>query len=103
MGPQYREAVAIVARILVESAEQNDHDRLEGAVNSRLHDLGSPPDGLMLHVGYPHGRGFMIVEAWRTEDLFRSYFDQLLLPALSEAGLAAGEAEIGPAWSIAHP
>ncbi len=95
--------MAIVARILVEPAEQNDHDRLEGAINSRLHDLGGPPDGLILHVGYPHGRGFMMVEAWRTEDLFRSYFDQLVLPVLSETGLVAGEPEIGPAWSIARP
>ncbi len=84
-------------------AEQSDHDRLVSAVESRLDDLGSPPDGLMLHVGYPQGRGFMIIEAWRSEDLFRSYFDQLFLPALSEAGLVAGEAEIGPAWSIARP
>ncbi len=68
-----------------------------------MHDLGAPPDGLMLHVGYPHRGGFMIVEAWRTEDLFRSYLDQLLLPALSEAGLVAGEAEISPAWSVARP
>lgn len=45
----------------------------------------------------------MIVEAWRTEDLFRSYLDQLFLPALSEAGLVAGEAEVGLAWSIARP
>lgn len=95
--------MAIVARILVEPAEQNDHDRLDSALESRLHDLGGPPDGLMLHVGYPHGGGFMIVEAWRTEDLFRSYLDQLLLPALSEAGLVAGVAEVGPAWSIARP
>jgi hypothetical protein len=95
--------VAIVARILVEPADQVDHDRLQSAVESRLHDLGGPPDGLMVHVGHPHGRGFMIVEAWRTEDLFRSYLEELLLPALSEAGLVAGDAEIGPAWSIARP
>ena len=95
--------MAIVARILVEPAEQSDHDRLGSAVESRLDDLGGPPDGLMLHVGYPHGRGFMIIEAWRSEDLFRSYLDQLFLPALSEAGLVAGEAEISPAWSIARP
>jgi len=57
----------------------------------------------MLHVGFPHRGGFMIVEACRTEDLFRSYLDQLLLPALSEAGLVAGEAEISPAWSVARP
>jgi hypothetical protein len=95
--------VAIVARILVEPAEESDHDRLGSAVESRLDDLGGPPDGLMLHVGYPHGRGFVIIEAWRSEDLFWSYLDQLFLPALSEVGLVAGEAEIGPAWSIARP
>jgi hypothetical protein len=95
--------MAIVARILIEPAEQNDHDRLQSAVESRLQDLGRPPDGLMLHVGYPHASGFMLVEVWRTEELFRSYVDQLLLPAVAEAGLAAGEPEIGPAWSIARP
>ncbi len=95
--------MAIVAQVFVEPAEQNDHDRLESAVGSRLQDLGGPPDGLMVHVGYPHGRGFMIVEAWRSEDLFRLYFENLFLPALREAGLVAGAAEIGPAWSIARP
>ncbi len=45
----------------------------------------------------------MIVDAWRTEDLFRAFHDQLLLPALAEVGLAAAEPEIGPAWSIARP
>jgi hypothetical protein len=95
--------MAIIARILVEPADQADHDLLQNAVESRLHDLGGPPDGLMVHVGHPHGRGFMIVEAWRTEDLFRSYLDELLLPALNEVGLVAGDAQIGPAWSIARP
>jgi hypothetical protein len=95
--------VAIVARILIEPADQNDHDQFDSAVESRLHDLGGPPNGLMLHVVYPHGRGFMIVDAWRTEDLFRAFRDQLLLPALDEVGLAAAEPEIGPAWSIARP
>jgi len=99
----YLAAVAIVARILVKPADQNDHDRFERAVESRLQDMGGPPDGLMLHVAYPHGGAFMIVDAWRDGDLFRSFLDRLLLPALSEAGLVAGEPEIGPAWSIARP
>ncbi len=95
--------MAIVARILVEPAGQKDHDRLESAIESRLQDLGGPPDGLMLHVGYPQGRGFMIVEAWRNQGLFQSYLDRLLLPALGEVGLMAGDVEIAPAWSIARP
>ena len=95
--------MAVVARIVIDSAEQDDHDRLGGAVETRLQNLGGPPDGLMVHLGYPADRGFVIVEAWRTEELFRSYQEQVLGPALREAGLAAGEPETGPAWSIARP
>jgi hypothetical protein len=95
--------MAIVARILIEPAGEKDHDRLQSAVESQLQDLGGPPDGLMVHLGYPQGSGLVIIEAWRTEELFRSYMDQILLPALSQAGLAAGGPEIVPAWSIARP
>jgi hypothetical protein len=95
--------MAVIARIVIDSAEHGDHDRLEGAVETRLQDLGGPPDGLMVHLGYPTDRGFVIVEAWRTEELFRWYREQVLDPALREAGLAAREPEIGPAWSIARP
>ena len=95
--------MAVIARIVINSAEQGDHDRLGGAVETRLQDLGGPPDGLMVHLGYPADRGFVIVEAWRTEELFRWYREQALDPALREAGLAAREPEIGPAWTIARP
>ena len=79
--------MAGVARIVIDSAEQDDHDRLGGAVETRLQNLGGPPDGLMVHLGYPADRGFVIVEAWRTEELFRSYQEQVLGPALREAVL----------------
>jgi hypothetical protein len=60
--------VAIVARILVEAAGVEDHDRLEQAVETRFVD--GPPDGLMVHLGYPQGDHLLIVDAWRTEELF---------------------------------
>lgn len=95
--------MAIIAQIRVDPADRDDHDRLESAVESRLQDAGGPPEGLMVHIGYAEGSGFVIVEAWRTEDLFRSYVDRLLLPALREVGLEHREPEVGPAWSIARP
>jgi len=95
--------MAIVARIHVSAAGQDDHDRLQHAVEVRLEQVGAPPDGLLVHVGYPHDDGLMVVEAWRTEQLFRSYFDDVLLPALREAGLETGPVDIAPAWSIARP
>ena len=95
--------MAVIIRIVIDSATQDDHDRLGDAVETRLQDQGGPPDGLMVHLGWPADGGFVIIEAWRTEELFRSYQEQLLGPALREAGLAAREPEIGPAWSIARP
>ena len=95
--------MAVIARIFIEAAGQSDHDRLESAVEERFQDRGGPPDGLMVHLGYPDNGGLMIIEAWRTEDSFRSYFDQELEAALRDVGLEAGEPHVGPAWSIARP
>jgi hypothetical protein len=72
--------VAIVARILVEAAGVEDHDRLERALEKRFVD--GPPEGLMVHLGYPHGDDLLIVDAWRTEELFRSFVADVLGPAL---------------------
>ena len=99
----YVVAMAVVARILIESADQNDHDRLQAAVESRIQDQGGPPAGLMVHLGYPHREGFEIVEVWKTEELFRRYTEDLLGPALADVALAAGDPEIAPAWSYARP
>jgi hypothetical protein len=99
----YGSVMAIVARIFINSAERADHDQLERAVESRFEELGGPPDGLMVHLGYPNDGGLALVEVFRTEELFQSFLDDVLDPALDEAGLLASEPEIHPAWSIARP
>jgi hypothetical protein len=95
--------MAVIVRIVIDSGSQHDHDRLGSAVETRLQDQGGPPDGLMVHLGWPVDGGFVITEAWRTEELFRKYQEDLLEPALAEAGLVATEPELSPAWSIARP
>jgi hypothetical protein len=95
--------VAIVVRTLVHSADQDAHDRLQVAVEAGLSRLGGPPDGLMVHLGYPSGDGFVIVDAWRSEDAFRRWQSEVMEPALAETGLDGGEPEICPAWSLARP
>ncbi|HEX8770422.1 MAG TPA: hypothetical protein VF711_06625 [Acidimicrobiales bacterium] len=95
--------MAIVVRTAIESADQVAHDRLDQAVETALARQGAPPDGLMVHLAYPSGRGFMIVEVWRSEDAFRSSWNDLVEPALAEVGLTAGEQEISPMWSLARP
>jgi hypothetical protein len=95
--------MAVIVRIVIDSASQDDHDRLGVAVEARIQAQGGPPDGLMVHLGWPADDGFVITEAWRTEELFRRYQKQLLEPALTEAGLVAREPDVSPAWSIARP
>ena len=95
--------MAVIVRIVIDPASQEEHDRLGALVEARIQDQGGPPDGLMVHLCSPFDNGFVITEAWRNEELFRSYQQHLLNPALAEAGLLAGEPEIRPAWSIARP
>ena len=99
----YAALMAIVVRTLVEPADREAHDRLQGAVEAGIAHAGGPPDGLMLHLGHPSGRGFLIVDVWRSEDVFRSWWEKVMNPALAEVGLTAGEPEICPVWSLARP
>jgi hypothetical protein len=100
---RYTHPVAIVAHTFIRSADQDAHDRLQAAVEAGIARLGGPPDGLMVHLGYPSGDGFVIVDAWRSEDTFRRWQSEIMEPALAEAGLDAGEPAICPLWSLARP
>jgi len=95
--------MAIVARTLVEPADQDAHDRLQHAVEAGISRLGGPPEGLMVHLGHPSGQGFLIVDVWRSEDLFSAWWKQVMEPAIAEVGLTAAESEICPVWSLARP
>ena len=102
-GKGYDPSKAIIARIRLAGATTDDHDRLEQEVGTRLETMDGPPDGLMVHLGYEDGDDVVLVEAWRTEDLFESYYRDLLQPALGAADLRATVAEISAALSIARP
>jgi hypothetical protein len=64
---------------------------------------GSPPEGLMVHVVYPQGEGFVVAEVWRTEAEGLPYVDEVLGPLLIELGLTAVESTVLPVWSFARP
>ena len=74
--------MASIARIRLAGATADDHDRLDQEVATRLETMGGPRDGLMVHLGYEEGDDLVLVEAWRTEDLFESHYRDLLQPAL---------------------
>jgi len=57
----------------------------------------------MVHLAYPSDQDFLIIDVWRSESAFRSWWNDVLAPALAEVGLIAGEQEINPVWSLARP
>lgn len=65
--------MAIVVRTLISPADREAHDQLAEAIEEGIAQQGGPPDGLMVHLGYPHGSGFLIVDVWRSEDVFRTW------------------------------
>jgi hypothetical protein len=72
-------------------------------VNSAIMQLGGPPAGLMAHIAHPSGDGFVLCEVWRSEAEMRSFYDEVVLPELAEAGLEPQEPVISPVWSFARP
>lgn len=94
--------MAIVVRLRVPGASQEDHDRVQEEVNARLAAAGAPPDGLFVHLGYPDGDDLVLVEAWRSPDGFEAYLADVLAPALAAAGLQALPPEVSTAFSIAR-
>ena len=95
--------MAILVRTAIESGGQEAHDRLDQSVETAIARQGGPPDGLMVHLSYPSGQGFLIVDVWRSEKAFRAWWNDVLGPALTEVGLTAGEHEINSLWSLARP
>ncbi len=97
--------MAIIVRMLLEPADQDDHDRLQDAVEAGMSRLGGPPEGLMFHLGYPSGQGFLLVEVWRSETFSRSggwrSWSQL---SLRWASLRASRVRAGvvPGTSLSH-
>jgi hypothetical protein len=95
--------MAIVVRTSIDSADKDDHDRLDQFVEAGVVRQGSPPKGLMVHLSYPSGDGFLIVNVWSSETMFQSWWRDVMESALSEAGLTASEHQIDPVWSLARP
>jgi hypothetical protein len=95
--------MAVVLQLFVTSATREQFDELDARVGQAMSDEGGPPPGLMSHVVYPEGDGFVVAEIWRSESEGQRYVDDMLRPLLTEVNLAAGETTARPVWSFARP
>jgi len=95
--------MAVVLRLSVSPATQEEFNELDALVGRSMMAAGGPPDGLMSHVVYPEGEGFVVAEVWRTEAEGQAYVNGVLRPLVTEVGLSPGQTTMLAAWSFARP
>ena len=95
--------MAVLVQLTVTPATQQLFNELDAAVGQSMTDAGGPPDGLMSHVVYPQGDGFVVAEVWRTESDGQHYVDNVLRQLVSELSLTAKDTNVRPVWSFARP
>ena len=59
--------MAVLVQLSVSPATQEEFNELDARVGQSMMAAGGPPAGLMSHVVYPEGDGFVVAEVWRTE------------------------------------
>ena len=95
--------MAVLVQLAVTPGTQQQFNELDAAVGQSMTDAGGPPDGLMSHVVYPEGDGFVVAEVWRTESDGQHFMDDVLRPLVGDLSLTAKDAEVRPVWSFARP
>lgn len=95
--------MAVLLRLLVTSATRDQFNELDARVGQAMSDGGGPPPGLMSHVVYPEGDGFVVAEVWHTESGGQTYVDDVLRLLLADLHLTASETTVLPVWSFARP
>jgi hypothetical protein len=96
-------AMAVLLQLTVTPATHEQFDQLDVRVGQSMMQAGGPPAGLMSHVVYPQGEGFVVADVWRTRAEGQPYLDEVLRPLLIELGLTAAESTVLPVWSFARP
>jgi hypothetical protein len=95
--------MAVLLRVSLDRATQDQFNELEVRVGQTMMQAGGPPPGLMSHVVYPEGDGFVLAEVWRAPDEGRTYLDTVLRPLMNEVGLTGEATTVSQVWSFARP
>lgn len=95
--------MAVLLQLAVTRATHDQFDQLDAKVGEAMGQAGGPPPGLMSHVVYPEGDGFVVAEIWRTDSEGVDYLESVLRPLLTATSLAGEETTVRPVWSFARP
>ena len=68
---------------------REQYDRLNG-------EIREDPEGLILHTATEHGDGMRIIDVWESEEAYRRFEQETLMPAMERAGMEAPSEEPPP-------
>ena len=86
--------MAVLVQLTVTPATQQQFNELDAAVGQSMTDAGGPPYGLMSHIVYPEGDGFVVPEVWRTESVGQHNVDDVLRPLVGELSLTTKDTHV---------
>ena len=59
----------------------------QAVVDRVLPDRANPPAGLIAHFGAPRAAGgWQVIDVWESEDAFRRFLEETIIPASKELG-----------------
>ena len=93
--------MAVLLKFTVTPATQDQFDELDARLGESM--TQGPPPGLMSHVVYPDGDGFVVADVWRMESDGQPFVTGVVHPLLADLGLTASETIVLPVWSFARP
>jgi hypothetical protein len=95
--------MAVLLELSIEAATQDQFNELDDRVGEAMKQAGGPPAGLLSHVVYPAGDGFVVADVWRSEAEGRAYVADVLAPLAGQLGLTPNEPRALAVWSFARP
>ncbi|HWH27849.1 MAG TPA: hypothetical protein VNU26_02615 [Mycobacteriales bacterium] len=95
--------MAVLLKLTVTPATHEQFDQLDASVGQATAQAQGPPAGLMSHVVYPDGEGFVIADVWRTQAEGQAFLDEFVRPVLDALGLTVTATAALPVWSFARP
>jgi hypothetical protein len=86
--------MAVLVRYTPTDLTREKYDQVNQVLMSQ--GAGDPPEALLLHVLFGDDGSLRVSEVWSDEETWRGFYDGVLTPAFSEAGVAGGDPEILP-------
>ena len=95
--------VAVLLEFAVGAGTHDQFNMLDDRVGETMMRAGGPPPGLMAHVAYPVGDGFVVADVWSTEAEGQAYVSDVLTPLAKTLGLEPTVTRVLAVWSFARP